>query len=56
MELIGIAVIVLLIVAASATVSLLRGDGRGHTPPVVSEEPWKALDLPSSAYSSMRIF
>lgn len=56
MELIGIAVIVLLIISVAATVSALRGDGRGHTPPVVSEQPWSALDLPSSAYSAMRIF
>ena len=51
MEFIALAVIVLLVLAASATVFLLRGDGRGHTPPVVSKEPWQAEDLPSSAYS-----
>lgn len=55
MEIFGIAVIVLLIVAASATVAALRQDGRGHTPAEESERPWTALDLPSTAYSERRI-
>ncbi|MCA4132200.1 hypothetical protein [Arthrobacter sp. M4] len=56
MEIFGIAVIVLVIAVVSATAAALRGDGRGHTPPEVSERPWSALDLPSTAYSVHRIF
>ncbi len=33
----------------------LRNDGRGHTPPVRSEDAWSALDLPSTSYT-LRIF
>lgn len=55
MELIGIALIILVIVAAAATITALRNDGRGHTPPVRSEDSWSALDLPSVNYT-LRIF
>ena len=55
MELIGIALIILIIAGVAATVSALRNDGRGHTPPVRSENEWSALDLPSVNYT-LRIF
>jgi hypothetical protein len=55
MELIGIAVIILIVSAVAATISGLRTDGRGHTPPVRSENEWAALDLPSVNYT-LRIF
>lgn len=55
MELIGIAVIILIVSAVAATISGLRKDGRGHTPPVRSENDWTALDLPSVNYT-LRMF
>jgi hypothetical protein len=55
MELIGIALIVLIIVGLAATVAALRKDGLGHNPPVRSEEYWMARDLPSTSYT-LRIF
>ncbi|MGY2745800.1 hypothetical protein [Arthrobacter sp. UYCu723] len=55
MELIGIALIILIIVGLAATASVLRNDGRSHTPPVRSEDAWSALDLPSTSYT-LRIF
>lgn len=55
MELLGIALIILIVAGLAATVSALRNDGRGHTPPVRSEDAWTALDLPSSNYT-LRIF
>ena len=55
MEFIGFALIILIIAAVAATVSGLRNDGRGHTPPVRSENDWSALDLPSVNYT-LRIF
>lgn len=55
MELLGIALIILILAGLAATVSVLRNDGRGHTPPVRSEDAWTALDLPSSNYT-LRIF
>ncbi len=55
MELIGIALIVLIIAGLAATVSALRKDGLGHNPPVRSEDSWSALDLPSVNYT-LRIF
>lgn len=55
MELLGIALIVLIIAGLAATVSALRKDGLGHNPPVRSEDSWSALDLPSVNYT-LRIF
>ena len=55
MELIGIALIILVIAGLAATIAGLRNDGRGHTPPVRSEDAWSALDLPSTSYT-LRIF
>jgi hypothetical protein len=55
MELIGIALIVLIIAGVAATVRVLRKDGLGHNPPVRSEEYWTARDLPSTSYT-LRIF
>ena len=55
MELLGIALIILVIAGLAAIVSVLRNDGRGHIPPVRSEDPWSALDLPSTNYT-LRIF
>jgi hypothetical protein len=55
MEIFGIALVVLLLVVLAATVSALLSDGRGHTPPVTSDQPWSALDLPSVNYT-LRIF
>jgi hypothetical protein len=55
MEFIGFALIILISAAVAATVSGLRNDGRGHTPPVRSENEWSALDLPSVNYT-LRIF
>ena len=55
MELLGIAVIVLIIAGLAATISALRKDGLGHTPPVRSDEYWMARDLPSVNYT-LRIF
>lgn len=47
MELFGIVIVILVISVLTATISALPGDGRGHTPPVTSDEAWSALDLPS---------
>ena len=55
MELIGIALIVLLVVGIAATAAALRKDGLGHNPPVRSEDYWMARDLPSTSYT-FRIF
>lgn len=55
MELIGIALIILLVVGLAATAAALRKDGLGHNPPVRSEDYWSALDLPSTNYT-FRIF
>lgn len=51
MELLGIAVIILVIAVITATISVLRKDGLGHNPPVRSEEYWMARDLPSVNYT-----
>jgi hypothetical protein len=51
MELLGIALIVLIIAVVAATISALRKDGLGHTPPVRSDEYWMARDLPSVNYT-----
>ena len=51
MELIGIALIVLVLATAAATLRSLRKDGLGHNPPVRSEEYWMAHDLPSTGYT-----
>lgn len=55
MEFIGVALIILISTACAATVPALRNDGRGHTPPVRSEQEWSANGLPSVAYR-LRIF
>lgn len=55
MEIFGIALVVLLLVVLAATFSALLRDGRGHTPPITSDQPWSALDLPSVNYT-LRIF
>jgi hypothetical protein len=55
METFGIILVVLLLVALAATISALLRDGRGHTPPVTSDQAWSALDLPSTNYT-LRIF
>ncbi len=55
MEILLTALIVLLLLVVSATVSALLRDGRGHTPPVESHEAWSALDLPSINYT-LRVF
>ncbi|WP_426990301.1 hypothetical protein [Pseudarthrobacter sp. Y6] len=55
MEIFGIALVVLLLVVLAATASALLRDGRGHTPPVASDQPWSARDLPSVNYT-LRIF
>jgi hypothetical protein len=55
METFAIILVVLLLVALAATVSALLRDGRGHTPPVTSDQAWSALDLPSTNYT-LRIF
>ena len=51
MELLGIAVIILILAGVAATISALRKDGLGHNPPVRSEEYWMARDLPSINYT-----
>jgi hypothetical protein len=51
MEIFGIVMVVILLIALAATVSALLRDGRGHTPPVPSHEAWSALDLPSTNYT-----
>lgn len=55
MELFGIVIVILLLSVLAATLSALLGDGRGHTPPVTSDQSWSALDLPSINYT-LRIF
>jgi hypothetical protein len=55
MEFIGIVFIILIVSAVGATISGLRKDGWGHTPPVRSENDWTALDLPSVNYT-LRMF
>ncbi|MDQ0755829.1 hypothetical protein [Arthrobacter sp. B3I4] len=51
MELIGIALIILVLAAVAATLRSLRKDGLGHNPPVRSHEYWMARDLPSTGYT-----
>ena len=55
MELLLTILVVLLLLVGAATVSALLRDGRGHTPPVESNESWSALDLPSINYT-LRVF
>jgi hypothetical protein len=55
MELLGIAVIILVIAVITATIAALRKDGLGHNPPVRSDDYWMARDLPSVSYT-LRIF
>lgn len=55
MEIVGIAIVVLVLIAVAATFTAVARDGRGHTPPEYSIRDWSALDLPSSNYT-MRIF
>jgi uncharacterized membrane protein YagU involved in acid resistance len=55
MELLGIALIILIIGIIAATISALRKDGLGHNPPVRSDEYWMARDLPSVNYT-VRLF
>lgn len=55
MEIFGIIIVVLLLIVIPATVAALLRDGRGHTPPVTSDQAWSALDLPSTSYL-LRIF
>jgi hypothetical protein len=55
MEIFGIIIGLLLLIVLAATVSALLRDGLGHTPPVTSDQPWSALDLPSTNYT-LRIF
>lgn len=55
MELLGIALIVLIVVGLAATIAALRKDGLGHNPQVRSDDYWSALDLPSTNYT-FRIF
>jgi hypothetical protein len=55
MEIFGIVMLVLILIVLAATVSALLRDGRGHTPPVTSDQAWSALDLPSTNYT-LRIF
>jgi hypothetical protein len=51
MEIFGIAALILLLIVLAATISALLHDGRGHTPPVTSDDAWSALDLPSINYT-----
>jgi hypothetical protein len=55
MEIVVLTIAILFLVIVAATISALLRDGRGHTPPVTSDQAWSALDLPSSSYT-MRIF
>ncbi|GAA1781843.1 hypothetical protein GCM10009712_31450 [Pseudarthrobacter sulfonivorans] len=55
MEIFGIVMLLLILIVLAATVSALLRDGRGHTPPVTSDQAWSALDLPSTNYT-LRIF
>jgi hypothetical protein len=55
MEIVAVTIAILFLVIVAATISALLRDGRGHTPPVRSDQAWSALDLPSSSYT-MRIF
>ncbi len=55
METFGIIIVVLLLLVIAATIAALLRDGRGHTPPVTSDQAWSALDLPSTSYT-LRIF
>lgn len=51
MEIFGIAALILLLIVLAATISALLHDGRGHIPPVTSDDAWSALDLPSINYT-----
>ena len=55
MELLGIALIILIIAVVAATDLGPAKDGLGHNPPVRSDEYWMARDLPSVNYT-LRIF
>jgi hypothetical protein len=55
MEIFGIALFVLVLVVAAATVSAILRDGRGHTPPEHTARDWAGLDQPGNNYT-MRIF
>lgn len=45
-----IAVVIITVIAFVTFRTALR-DGRGHTPPIRSQEPWQAGNLPSRPYS-----
>jgi hypothetical protein len=55
MEIFGIVMVVLLLIALAATVSALLRDDRGQTPRATSDQAWSSLDLPSTNYT-FRIF
>lgn len=55
MEILVAFIVIIVLLAAAATVSAVLSDGRGHLPPVRSERDWRALDLPSSAYWTLRL-
>jgi hypothetical protein len=54
MEIFGLIIVILLLVALAATSALLR-EGQGHTPPPTSDQAWSSLDPPSTNYT-LRIF
>ncbi|WP_162943697.1 hypothetical protein [Arthrobacter celericrescens] len=55
MEILVAFIVIIVLLAIAATISAVLRDGRGHIPPVRSERDWRALDLPSSAYWTMRL-
>ncbi|MBT2531798.1 hypothetical protein J7E83_06615 [Arthrobacter sp. ISL-48] len=54
MEIFGLVIIILVLVALATTSALLRQPS-GHTPTSTPEQAWSHLDPPSASYT-MRIF
>jgi hypothetical protein len=51
----GILLVLMALVALLTIVGttiMIRRDGLGHTPPVLSDHPWSARELPSASYSA----
>jgi hypothetical protein len=51
MEVLAVLIAGTMLFAVPRTLITVLRDGRGHTPEVRSEEPWKADGLPSEPYS-----
>lgn len=42
--------VLVVLLAIIGTTVMIHRDGLGHTPPVLSDHPWSARELPSGSY------